>query len=64
MTLAAARSRAPTTRWRRFSGAGDTACRRRPTPDSRMLYVDEKGAPPELIAKLADEFGVIGQVYY
>lgn len=30
----------------------------------RLLYVDEKGAPPELIAKLANEFGVIEQVYY
>ncbi|MGN0851903.1 MAG: glycerophosphodiester phosphodiesterase [Kiritimatiellia bacterium] len=30
----------------------------------RLLYVDEKGAPPELIAELANRFGVIGQVYY
>lgn len=30
----------------------------------RLLYVDEKGAPPELIAELADKFGVIEQVYY
>lgn len=30
----------------------------------RLLYVDEKGAPPELIAKLAEQFGVIGQTYY
>ena len=30
----------------------------------RLLYVDEKGAPPELIAELAGKFGVIGQVYY
>ncbi|MBQ7188774.1 MAG: hypothetical protein IJR99_05085 [Kiritimatiellae bacterium] len=30
----------------------------------RLLYVDEKGAPPELIAKLANQFGVIEQVYY
>ncbi|MBQ9431207.1 MAG: glycerophosphodiester phosphodiesterase family protein [Kiritimatiellae bacterium] len=30
----------------------------------RLLYVDEKGAPPELIAKLANRFGVIEQVYY
>ena len=30
----------------------------------RLLYVDEKGAPPELIAGLADKFGVIEQVYY
>lgn len=32
-------------------------------PD-RLLYVDEKGAPPELIAELAERFGVIEQVYY
>ncbi len=32
-------------------------------PD-RLLYVDEKGAPPELIAELANKFGVIEQVYY
>ena len=30
----------------------------------RLLYVDEKGAPPELIAELAEKFGVIEQVYY
>ena len=30
----------------------------------RLLYVDEKGAPPELIAELAAKFGVIEQVYY
>ena len=30
----------------------------------RLLYVDEKGAPPELIAELADKFGVVEQVYY
>jgi glycerophosphoryl diester phosphodiesterase len=30
----------------------------------RLLYVDEKGAPPALIAELADRFGVIGQTYY
>ena len=30
----------------------------------RLLYVDEKGAPPELIAELAERFGVIEQVYY
>ena len=30
----------------------------------RLLYVDEKGAPPELIAELAGKFGVIEQVYY
>ena len=32
-------------------------------PD-RLIYVDEKGAPPELIAELADKFGVVEQVYY
>ena len=30
----------------------------------RLLYVDEKGAPPELIAELAEKFGVIEQIYY
>ncbi len=30
----------------------------------RLIYVDEKGAPPELIAELAGKFGVIEQVYY
>ncbi len=30
----------------------------------RLLYVDEKGAPPETIAALADKYGVTGQVYY
>lgn len=30
----------------------------------RLLYVDEKGAPPKLIAELADKFGVIEQTYY
>ena len=30
----------------------------------RLLYVDEKGAPPERIAELANRFGVIEQVYY
>ena len=30
----------------------------------RLLYVDEKGAPPELIAQLAEKFGVIEQTYY
>ncbi len=30
----------------------------------RLLYVDEKGAPPELIAELASRFGVIEQTYY
>lgn len=30
----------------------------------RLLYVDEKGAPPELIAELANKFGVIEQVFY
>ncbi len=30
----------------------------------RLLYVDEKGAPPKLIAELAEKFGVIEQTYY
>ena len=30
----------------------------------RLLYVDEKGAPPKLIAALAEKFGVIEQTYY
>lgn len=30
----------------------------------RLLYMDEKGAPPELIAELANKFGVIEQTYY
>ena len=30
----------------------------------RLLYVDEKGAPPERIAALAEKFGVIEQTYY
>ena len=30
----------------------------------RLLYVDEKGAPPALIAELAERFGVIEQTYY
>lgn len=30
----------------------------------RLLYVDEKGAPPETIAALADKYGVTGQIYY
>lgn len=30
----------------------------------RIIYVDEKGAPPELVAELANKFGVIEQVYY
>ena len=30
----------------------------------RLLYVDEKGAPPEVIAELADRYGVIEQTYY
>ena len=30
----------------------------------RLLYVDEKGAPPELIAELGEKFGVIEQIYY
>lgn len=30
----------------------------------RLLYVDEKGAPPAEIARLANQFGVIEQTYY
>lgn len=30
----------------------------------RLLYVDEKGAPPALIAELANRFGVMAQTYY
>lgn len=30
----------------------------------RLLYLDEKGAPPELIAKLARKYGVEKQIYY
>ena len=30
----------------------------------RLLYVDEKGAPPELIAQLARKYGVERQLYY
>ena len=30
----------------------------------RLLYVDEKGAPPKVIAELAEKFGVIEQTYY
>jgi len=30
----------------------------------RLLYLDEKGAPPELMAELSERFGVQGQVYY
>ena len=30
----------------------------------RLLYVDEKGAPPEMIAGLAERYGVIEQTYY
>ena len=30
----------------------------------RLLYVDEKGAPPEVVAELAERYGVIGQTYY
>lgn len=30
----------------------------------RLLYVDEKGAPPALVAELAGKFGVVEQVYY
>ena len=32
-------------------------------PD-RFLYLDEKGAPPELVAKLARKYGVEKQIYY
>ncbi len=32
-------------------------------PD-RLLYLDEKGAPPELVAELARKHGVEKQVYY
>lgn len=32
-------------------------------PD-RLIYVDEKGAPPDLIAKLARKHGVEKQIYY
>ena len=30
----------------------------------RLIYVDEKGAPPALIAELANRFSVIAQTYY
>ena len=30
----------------------------------RMLYLDEKGAPPELVAGLAKKYGVERQIYY
>lgn len=30
----------------------------------RLIYVDEKGAPPKEIARLAEQFGVVEQVYY
>lgn len=30
----------------------------------RLLYVDEKGAPPELVAQLAEKYGVVEQVIY
>ena len=30
----------------------------------RLLYLDEKGAPPALVAELAEKFGVVEQVYY
>ncbi len=30
----------------------------------RLIYVDEKGAPPKEIARLAGQFGVVEQVYY
>lgn len=32
-------------------------------PD-RILYLDEKGAPPEMVAELAKRFGVEKQIYY
>ncbi|MBP5321429.1 MAG: hypothetical protein J6334_10615 [Kiritimatiellae bacterium] len=32
-------------------------------PD-RLLYLDEKGAPPEMMAEMAERFGVVEQVYY
>ncbi len=32
-------------------------------PD-RVLYLDEKGAPPEMVAELAKRFGVENQIYY
>ena len=32
-------------------------------PD-RLLYLDEKGAPPELVAELARKYGVERQIYY
>ena len=38
-----------------------SAMRDRP---ERLLYVDEKGAPPKVIAELAARYGVIGQTYY
>ena len=38
-----------------------SAMRDRP---ERLLYVDEKGAPPKVIAELAERYGVIGQTYY
>ena len=31
---------------------------------SRILYLDEKGAPPEMVAKMAQGFGVDSQVFY
>ena len=30
----------------------------------RLLYLDEKGAPPEMMAEMSERFGVQGQVYY
>ena len=30
----------------------------------RLLYLDEKGAPPELMAEMSERFGVQEQVYY
>lgn len=38
-----------------------SAMRGRP---ERLLYVDEKGAPPATIAALAEKYGVIEQIYY
>ncbi len=38
-----------------------SAMRGRP---ERLLYVDEKGAPPAVIAELAERFGVTEQTYY
>ncbi len=32
-------------------------------PD-RILYLDEKGAPPKLVAEMANKLGVAGQIYF